>query len=1341
MSRLSLYLLGPPRIERDGVPIKVDTRKAIALLAYIAVTGESHRRDSLVNLLWPEYDQTRGRTALRRTLYALRKALAGAWLDVDRENIGLNPSADIWLDVDQFHRHLAECLTHGHPASQVCPACLAPLTDAVTLYREDFLSGFSLKDSFNFDDWQFFQADVLRRELAGALERLVRCHTAQGALEPALSYARRWLVLDRLNEQAHYQLMQLYAWSGQRSAALRQYQECVRILESQLGVSPQESTTELYKAVEEGRAPRPPVGLPLQHLEERRELETLPMSEAPLAVVDEEKRIVTVLFADMSGSFKRMREVSPEDEATLVNGFLGVMKDAPSKYGGQIARCLGRGVLAVFGAAQTRESDPELAIRAAIEIRREAGKLGLSVATGINTGEVYLRRTDSEEDRGFTLVGSAVYLAIRLSGKADVDQILVGGSTYRLTRRAFEFTPLSLHIKGMDDPVTAYQVERLLPQPKKARGIEGLRAELIGRDEEFAKLKEVLAKVLQGRGQMVSLIGEAGVGKSRLVAELKAHALTHDDDRPRPLWLEGRCLELEMAASYTPFIDIFQEYFAWGTQDDDHRRRERIVSSLLEMVERDHLSEEHFEEMWPLLGRLLSVRLGDEWDARLANDSLEQIRRRTFIAIHDFFVALSKQQPVVLVFEDLHWADSLSIDLIPLLMEGLSLGPLFLLCVYRPVREHKCWHLATIASRKCPERYSELYLRELTHQQSRRLVESLLRIENLPPSVKELILDRSQGNPFFIEEVVRSLIDEGMVYREDDFWRAREELDSIVVPESIQSVILSRLDHLDEDLKRVLQVAAVIGRLFRRRVLEYATKEEAELTSALWELEDRALVYQERTIPEEEYSFKHVLTQEAIYQNILRHRRKAFHQGVAEAIEVLYRNSLDEYYEQLAYHYEKSSNAQKAVEYLFKAGEKAKRNYANEAAIAHLTRGLELLKTLPETPERTQRELDLQIAVGVPLVLTKGHAAPEVETTYSRALELSEQVGETPQLFHVLLGLRRFYLHRGQLRTAHDLGERLLALAQSIQELAHLSRAHMMYAETLYSLGKFTQAREHCEEGIAVYDPEQRRSHAFLYGNDTGIGCQIFGALPLWHLGYHDQALKRAREALTLAREFSHPFTLVFALYFAATLHGLRREVQIVQEQVEEVLRLSAEQGFALYLAWGTILRGWALAERGQEHEGIDQMRKGIAARRAIGVEMWQPHLLAFSAAVYGKVGKVEEGLSVLTEALSLIDRNGERCWEAELYRLKGQLLLQQNEGESCFRSAEACFRHALEVARCQSARSWELRAAMSLSRLWRRQGKKEEARMLLQEIYDWFTEGFDTADLKEAKALLDALA
>jgi predicted ATPase/DNA-binding SARP family transcriptional activator len=1338
---LRLYFLGPPRIERDGQPISVDTRKAIALLAYVAITGECHRRDSLVNLLWPESDRSRGRAALRRTLYALRKALAGDWLDVDRETIGLDPSAGIWLDVAQFHHQLDQCHSHGHSAVEICPACLAPLTAAVALYRDDFLSGFSLKDSFNFDDWQFFQTDALRRELGGALERLVHCHSAEGALEPAIGCAQRWLALDRLDESAHRELMQLYAWSGQRSAALRQYQECVKILQDQLGVSPQESTAELYSAIKAGRPPRLPAGLGVPRREERKENETpVPLDTHP-TLPREEKRIVTVMCADMSGSFQSLGKTSPEDESALIRRFVTVMQDCLAKYGGQVDRILGERILGVFGVTQTHESDPELALRAAIEIRGEAEKIGLSLAAGINSGEVHFSSSDLAGHREFALMGTVVDLAARLAGKATVGQILVGESTYRLARRAFEFTPLSLDIKGMDRPITAYRAERLLPRPRKARGIEGLGAELIGRDKELAALKEILAQVRRGQGQMVSLMGEAGVGKSRLVAELKGYARSVDDGEPPPLWLEGRCLELEIAPSYAPFIDIFRMYFAWRARDDDDTRRERILSSLLDTVGQGEMGESRSNEMGPLLGRLLSVRLGDEWEEALRDSSPEQIRHQTFLIIRDFFVALSRQRPVVLVFEDLHWADDLSLDLISLLMEALPVGPLLLLCIYRPERQHKCWHLGTVASQKCGGHYTELYLRELTPHQSRRLVESLLTIEDLPSPVKDLILNRSQGNPFFIEEVLRSLIEAGVVYQQGDVWHAREEVDLAVVPESVQSVILSRVDHLDDGLRHALQIASVVGRLFPRRVLAHAAQQGTELAGILWELEDRALIYQERAIPEQEYSFKHVLTQEAVYRNIPRHRRAHLHGKVAEAIEALFEASLDEHCEQLAHHYDKSGNWQKAVQYLLRAGEKAKRSYANEAAIAHLTKGLELIKSLPETPESPQQELELLVALGTPLVVTKGHAAPEVGTTYARARELCQKASDTPQLFLVTLGLRRYYLHRGELQTAHDLGEQLLALAQSIQDPNHLSRAHMMHGETLHCLGEFAQAREHLERGISFYDTHQRRFHTFLYGNDTAVGCWMIETLTLWTLGYPDQALKMADKMLALARELSHPFTLVCALYFAAALHQLRREARVVHELVETLLQISRERGFALYLAWGTVLRGWALAEMGQEKEGIDQIGEGIAARQST---MWLPNACAFLARAYGKTGEIEEGLKVLTEGLAWVDSTGERPWEAELHRLRGELLLRQSGGEvktaTCLRKAETCFEHAIDIAHRQNAKGWELRAATSLSRLWQGQGKEGPARELLRGAYGWFTEGLDTADLREAKALLDSL-
>jgi predicted ATPase len=409
-----------------------------------------------------------------------------------------------------------------------------------------------------------------------------------------------------------------------------------------------------------------------------------------------------------------------------------------------------------------------------------------------------------------------------------------------------------------------------------------------------------------------------------------------------------------------------------------------------------------------------------------------------------------------------------------------------------------------------------------------------------------------------------------------------------------------------------------------------------------------------------------------------------------------------------------------------------------------------LLQILPATAERDQLELPLQMDLGVPLVLTKGHAAPEVERTYARAQELCERVGDAPQRFQVLLGLRRFHFMRGKLQTAYTLGEQLLATAQSLQDPIYLSRAHVMHGETLYWLGEFARAREHCQAGLALYDPQQHRSHVFLYGHGTGVGCRFMGSLALWHLGYPDQALAMSQEALDRARALSHPFTLVFALYFHGVLHRLRQEAGAVQEQVQAVLRISAERGFALYLVWGTILRGWALAQGGLEpaegqpvrgqapvEEGIGQMREGIAALRAIGAAVTLPSSLASLAQAYGQVGEIGKALDLLDEALGLVDENGERCWEAELYRLKGELLLAKGEESQ----AEACFQHALDVARRQRARSWELRAATSLSRLWHRQGRRTEAREFLQEIYDWFSEGLNTPDLKEASALLDALA
>jgi predicted ATPase len=528
-------------------------------------------------------------------------------------------------------------------------------------------------------------------------------------------------------------------------------------------------------------------------------------------------------------------------------------------------------------------------------------------------------------------------------------------------------------------------------------------------------------------------------------------------------------------------------------------------------------------------------------------------------------------------------------------------------------------------------------------------------------------------------------------------------------------------------------------------LIQVTSYPEEALYRLLASLQSKEFLYEQPAFPEVEYTFKHALTQEVAYGSVLHERRKALHERTAQAIEALFHSRLEDHYSELAHHYSRSGNTEKAIEHLYLAGQQAAQRFANAEAINHLTNALELLKTLPDTPERTQQELTLQIALGVPLAAVRGHSAPQVGAVYTRARELCQQVGKTPQLFVALGGLWQFYVLRAQLQPAYELGEQLLSLAQSVQDPALLPEAHRALGETLFDLGELAAAQKYLEQGVALYDPQQHRSHAFLYGLDPGVACLSFAALALWSLGYPEQALKKNHEALTLARELAHLYSLAFALNFTAWLHQLCREGPTAQEQAEAAMTLSTEQGFALLLAMGTILRGWALAEQGQGEEGITQMRQGLASWWATGAEMRRSCDPALLAEAYGKVGQAEEGLTVLAEALSAVEKTGERFYEAELYRLKGQLTLQQSGVRSpesgVQKEAEGCFRRAIEIARHQSAKSLELRAVMSLSRLWQSQGKKEEARQMLAEIYGWFTEGFDTADLQEAKALLEELA
>jgi len=716
-------------------------------------------------------------------------------------------------------------------------------------------------------------------------------------------------------------------------------------------------------------------------LEDMRERLYIPESirqrrDAAELEIQGENRLVTALFADISGFSHLSNQHSPEKVVNIVNDCFKIIVDTVFRYEGDPNRFIGDNVLAFFGAPITHENDPERAIMAALEMRDKVKELSLNVSIGINTGMMYFGPIGTREHLEVSAYGPDINLAKRLQETANPDQILIGSGTYKFTKRIFDFSLMpNLSVKGFDDPATAYEVSRVKAHPEKLRGIDGLYSSMVGRDREYAELMDSVSQWLSGNGQMVSIIGEAGIGKSRLVKELKSYLTTKHTPNPSQegnylstsidsetpllggdkgvgeyLILEGRCISIGQPISYWPFIDILRTLFDFKEDDSERDIAQKVREGITKLF------PNKADDILPFIGHLMSIKYGDDLDKKLDGYSSEQIRHQTMVRLRDIFTALARQNPLLLIIEDLHWSDDLSLDLISLLMDELMTTQMMIICVYRPEQEHRCMKLSSLAQRKCFENFTEIQLQKLSKVQSSQLVQSLLTIDALPEKVREIILLKSEGNPFFIEEVIRSLIDKGLVYKDGDKWTTRVDISDISVPDTIHGVIMERIDRLESETKYVLQCASVIGRLFRYRLLDHLMSHERRLEQYLDELESKDLVYEERSIPELEYTFKHALTQEATYQTILEQRQKAFHRQVAEGIERLYSDRLEEFYEELAHHNKLGGNDEKAIEYLLKSGVKTARQFASHDALRYFNQADELLKKSSE-PHHAEKTL------------------------------------------------------------------------------------------------------------------------------------------------------------------------------------------------------------------------------------------------------------------------------------------------------------------------------------------------------------------------------------------------
>jgi predicted ATPase len=657
------------------------------------------------------------------------------------------------------------------------------------------------------------------------------------------------------------------------------------------------------------------------------------------------------------------------------------------------------------------------------------------------------------------------------------------------------------------------------------------------------------------------------------------------------------------------------------------------------------------------------------------------------------------------------------------------------------------------------------------------MIEKVVGGKPLPAEVVQQIVAKTDGVPLFVEELTKMVLESGLLTETNGHYELRGPLPPLAIPPTLQDSLMARLDRL-ATTKKIAQLGATIGREFSYELLHALSPlDEQTLQHGLHQLVGTELIYQRGTPPHATYLFKHALIQDTAYQSLLKSTRQQYHQQVAKVLAERFPETKDTQPELLAHHYTEAGLLVQAIPCWQQAGQRAVERSANVEATSHLTKGLELLTGLPETPERTQQELDLLITLGPSLIATKGYATPEVKHTYSRAQALCQQLGETSQLPPVLWGLWVFSFVRAELQTAHEFGQQLLHLASRLQDPTLLLEAHIALGGTLFHLGEFAQAREHLKQGVTLYDARQHHSAALLYGGqDPGVLSLSYMTWVLWFSGYADQALKRIQEALSLAQRLSHPYSLAVVQSFAAIIYQLCREGQAVRMHAEQGMALSAEQGFSYWPTIGSILRGWALVEEGQWEKGIVQMHEGIEAHQIIGTELDQGYFLILLAEGYGKSHQAEQGLALLAKALDGMRSLEDRYYEAELYRLRGELTLQKGARDwglgagspspqapslkpqdptEVAREAEECFLKAIEVAQKQQAKSLELRAVVSLARLRQRQAqdyathstqhetriKLDEAQRMLSEVYKWFTEGFDTRDLQEAKTLLEELS
>jgi class 3 adenylate cyclase/predicted ATPase len=1035
---------------------------------------------------------------------------------------------------------------------------------------------------------------------------------------------------------------------------------------------------------------------------------------------DAERRQLSVMFCDLVGSTALSSSLDPEDLREVIAAYHRAVAEVVTRLDGFVSRYMGDGVLVYFGYPQAHEDDAERAVRAGLGAidavcRLDVKSVKLQTRVGIATGLVVvgdLIGAGSAQEQ--SVVGETPNLAARLQTLADPDAVVIAAGTRRLVGDLFEYRDLgAVEVKGIAEPVPAWQV--LGPSAVASR-FEALRgsalARLVGRDEEIDLLLRRWARAKAGDGQVVLVSGEAGLGKSRITAALeeRLHAEPH-------LRLRYFCSPYHQDSALFPFIDQIGRASEFARDDPPASKLEKL-EALLTLAAPP-------EEDVAFLADLLSLPVSERYP--LPNLSPQRKKERTLEALIRQLEGLACRQPIVMVFEDAHWIDPTSRELLDLTVDRVRSLPVLLIVTFRPEFQPPWTGQPQVTT---------LALNRLDRRDRAVLVEQIAGGKTLPDEVVGQIADRTDGVPLFVEELTKSVMESGLLREEGDRYVLDRALPPLAIPTTLHGSLLARLDRL-ASVRLVAQIGGAVGREFSYALMRSVSRlPEDELQAALGRLVASELVFQRGTPPDAVYAFKHALVQDAAHGSLLRSARQQLHAQIAEALETHSPELMETQPELFAQHFAEAGLVEKSVAYWGKAGLNSAARSAMAEAAAQLQKGLDQLALLPDTPERQRRELEFRIALGAVLNAVKGIAAPETGQAYSRARELWERLGSPAEFLHLPYGQSRYHAYRGEYELARRLDDDLLRLSGKRDDSAGLVLGHLSFGRNLMFIGRFAASRSHLEEVFALYDLNSHRSLVDQVGTHPHVNSQAYLGFVLFCLGYPDQAFAQSNAAIADARRLAHPPSLAVNLAVGARLLSLVGDNALLGEWVDQLVAVTTEHGFRFWRAQGTIYLGWLKVKNGDLPGGISLLRSGSAAYRATGAEAWMPHYLALLAGACEIAGQVEEASTLLDDALQIVERTGERWFAAELNRYKGQLLLRQGQSEA----AEELYRKALSIAEEQEAKLWELRAAASLAGLRRDQGRHTEARDVLARVYAWFTEGFGTPDLREAKALLEAL-